>query len=374
MDWINNNMKEISAVIVAVLTLVGIIVTYFKNKSKKEQPPTPIITTTVAPVTTVTQTPTTTVAPTINIYSNGEKSNQDIPITTHEQGIKIETKSSEKKSTKRYLRRRCRYIPDGSQEFKKIITELITLKIVDRINGYDEKIRKLKDATFEQKIANAVYNENIGNIDNMVDILNSIKLTGKKESVRLLFLGIAYEKLDNTESAIKCYNKILKDENNTKLRKSAQFNILLCEEKDEDTNVDFTKFFNDKTVLLGKQRIKDKALTMHLIVCQKNDKPFTYDDILQESLQYELEHNPTGYVKTQLSYNDLKKSSLTPQEIADLQAIASEKSINARVAILVNLHNKISDTQSLEAIRNTLNALKDKYKDYTIEKHIEELN
>lgn len=315
------------------------------------------------------------VAPQITNVVSTEERKQYSHDNTHEQNIKPETKSLENKPAKGYLRRRCRYIPVGSQEFKKIITELTTLKVADKIHDYDSRINALKP-NFEQEIANAVYNENIGNIDNMIDILNSIKLKGKKENVRLLFLGIAYEKLDKIEEAMSCYNKILEKEDNAKLLKSAQFNIMLCREKGEDRSVDFTAFFKDNTILLGGQRIKDKALTMHLIVCQKNNKPFTHNNILNESLQYEFVRNPIGYVKTVLSYKKLNKSSLTQHEKKELMDISSEKSIPSRVAILVKLHNEIdtSDIQSRLIIKNILYTLKDKYPGYTIKKHISELN
>lgn len=370
MEWITNNMEWISAVIVAIVACIGGIITAIINKKPKEKQPSNSNSNSdnlTTNVNTTNKNSPKTGDVSINVVVNSAVS--EPPKST------ITTPIEESNDyTKRYLRRRCRYTPIGSKKFKEIITDLATLKIVDSIDDYNEKIRELRDTSFEQKIAEALYNENIGNIDNMAEILNSIKLTEKKESVRLLFLGIAHEKLDKIDEAINCYNKILEDENNVKLRKSAQFNIMLCKEKNGDRRVNFTKFFNERTILHGNQRIKDKALTMHLIVCQKYNMHFTYENLLQESLQYELAHNPTGYIKTQLSYNDLTGISLTQETITNFKKIASTKSINARVAILVNIHNRISDVQLREEIKETLNNLKKKYKDQTIEKYIKELN
>lgn len=363
MNWIINNKEWIfSGIGVAIISL---IISLFRNKIQKLKQPT------TNSITNTGNTGNVSVNVEVNTTKEEKQKSPLSTIATPEQVILTV------KETKRYLRRRCRYTPEGSREFKKIITELTTLRHIEEINSYDERIRRLKDDIFEKPIANAVYNENLGNLDNMANILEDIKLKGKKESVRLLFLGIAYEKLDRITEAIECYKIILEDENDIKLRKSAQFNILLCKEKNGDKSVDFTKFFDDKTILFGSERIKDKALAMHIIVCQKDDIPFQYKYMLQETLKYEQEHDPLGYVKTLLSYNNLKTLSLTQKEIDELIEITIKKGdINSRVAILVNLHNQIpsSDVKPRLKIEKILDALQKEYSDYSIKKYIKVLN
>lgn len=284
---------------------------------------------------------------------------------------------SKGQTTKRFLRRRCRYSPIGSKKFIDILTELTTLKIgAESIDKYNSKILEL-EPEFEQKIAYAAYNENISKTDEMLRILKSFKSSGKKESVRLLFLGIALEKLDKIDEAISCYQKILASEDDIKLLKSAQFNINICfEKKDLNENIDFTRFFKDEKMLLGKQRIKDKALTMHLIHCRKENRPFLHNKTLEDSLNYEVEINPIGYVKTMLSYMELSKSVFTENDLKQLIEIPKEISMDTRIAILVKLHNQLdaSENELKNTISKTLNSLIKKYPEYTTTKHIADLN
>jgi tetratricopeptide (TPR) repeat protein len=246
------------------------------------------------------------------------------------------------KTTNRFLRRRCRYSPIGSTEFINILTELTTLKLGPKsIIKYDAKILKLEQV-FEQPIAYAIYNENIGKTNEMLRILSSFKSLGQRENVRLLFLGIAYEKLDKIDDAIDCYQKILATESDTKLIRSAQFNLHLCfEKKQQNDGLDFTHFFNDKILLLGKQRISDKALTMHLIHCCKENRTFLHNDLLEESLSYEININPIGYVKTILTYIELRGTEMITSDFKQLIETSKDISINSRIAILVKLHKHL---------------------------------
>jgi len=280
-----------------------------------------------------------------------------------------------KKSTNRFLRRRCRYTPIGSRKFKSIITDLTTLKIgPETVHDYNSKISEL-ETSFEQKIAMAVYYENIGNIPEMLNTLNSFKSTEQKESIRLLFLGIALEKNDKPDLAIKSYTYILSKETNNKLLKSAQFNINVCFEKKNDNEyLNFSHFFNDKTILMGNQRLRDKALTMHLIHCKKENKQFIYDEFLKESLEYEIINNPIGYMKTLLSYFDLKGETLSKNKIEEIITLSSEKSINSRMAILVKLHNLVNTEVTKSRIKSIIDSFIIKYKDYTLDKYYKKLN
>ncbi|MDR1202068.1 MAG: hypothetical protein LBL58_10645 [Tannerellaceae bacterium] len=376
MEWIINNKEWLLSGIglVFISPIIRLIIRLIRNKLKKEHTTPPVSRTDNGADNSGNSAKNIVNVHFNEIFNKDEKQNSPPPTA---QVAKIELKALNKATTERYLRRRCRYSPIGSKKFREIITELTTLKVEATIKDYDSRINSLSP-NFEREIANAVYNENIGNISNMLVILNSFQLQGTKESVRLLFLGIAYEKIDRIPEAKKCYMKILQTEKNRKLYKSAQFNLLLCIEKEgKEKNIDFTIFFKDNTVLLNGQRIKDKALTMHLIVCKKENRPFLFDNVLNNSLQYEIDNNPMGYVKTKLTFMDFNKSMITEEDIQEIVRISSEKSINARIAVLVKLHNRInhSDSNLRLKIKDTLNSLKDKYSnDMTIEKHIKELN
>ncbi|WP_392421142.1 SIR2 family protein (plasmid) [Capnocytophaga canis] len=273
---------------------------------------------------------------------------------------------------KRFLRRRCRYSPIGSDEFIKILTELTTFKIgPDQIVNYNKKILNL-EPDFEQKIASATYNENIGKTDEMLRILNSFKSTGQKESVRLLFLGIAYEKLDNIDKAINLYQRILAVEDDMKLIRCVQFNLHVCFEKKQIIeDLDFTRFIKSDIILLGNQRIKDKALTMQIIRCIKENIPFLYTDLLEDSLNYEISNNPIGHVKTMLSYLELKEESLTKSRLKKFINLQKNISTDSRIAILENLYNQLDKSESMakDKIKETLSVLVSKSSTYTAKKY-----
>lgn len=275
--------------------------------------------------------------------------------------------------TKRFLRRRCRYSPVGSAKFIEILTELTSSNIgLDAMPDFISKLADL-DSAFENIIANAAYNERLGNITGMLDLLEQKRFSGVEESVRLLFLGIAYEKLDRIDEAIDSYQRILAIENDEKLLRSAQFNLNICYEKKQAIDdTCFTRFFESNVTLLGGQRIKDKALTMHIIMCIKEKRQFTYDDILEESLNYEYKVNPPGYVKTLLSFIELKDEELSELELKMIMDILSKDiGVNARVAILKKLNDYLIDSTSeiKKKIGNMLSVFNSIHSDPTVKKY-----
>lgn len=291
---------------------------------------------------------------------------------------KIKSNSNQKNSdvyiTKRFLRRRCRYSPVGSPDFIKLLTELTSYNIGIKTEvAYIKRILLLK-SEFEKKIAYAALYEKKGNITEMINILEHFKFQNEEESVRLLFLGIAYEKLDRIDDAIDSYQKILAIENDFKLIKSAQFNLQICFEKKQIIDgVGFARFIDSDITLLGGQRIKDKALTMLIILCIKEKTPFLYERYLKDSLDYEINVNPTGYVKTMLSYKELKDERITESEIESVMNKLSEDiGVDARVAILKKLSNNLKGSHS--DFRSIIDEELSYYlsqQDYSIKKHFE---
>ncbi len=318
----------------------------------------------------------------IKLNNYGELSLLLIELSKYNMGSNIDSNNMQKDSkvyiTKRFLRRRCRYSPVGSPEFINILTGLTTYSIGSKAEtDYINKISELK-FSFERKIAEAAYNEKIGNTSEMLNILEPLRFSGMEESVRLLFLGIAYEKLDRIDEAIDSYRKILEKEGNEKLLKSAQFNLHICFEKKQMIDDEgFIPFLSSDIQLLGNQRIKDKALTMHIIMCIKEKRSFTYKNLLNESLDYEINANPSGYVKTMLSYMELGMEELAESELEKIfinfNKIQENIGVDTRVAILKKLQEQLyeSNSELKTIIDDTLSALEKNHSDYTITKHLQ---
>lgn len=285
----------------------------------------------------------------------------------------ISQKKSKEYITKRFLRRRCRYSPVGSKDFINILTELTTTHLgIDTKPNYIKQLASLQ-SDFEKAIALSAFHEKMGDITRMLNELESNSFSGKEESVRLLFLGIAYEKLDRIDEAIDSYQKILSKEDDEKLIRSAQFNLHVCFEKKQTIdNNGFTYFLNSDVTLLGGQRIKDKALTMHIIMCIKEKCPFKYNDLLEESLNYERKVNPIGYIKTMLSFIELKDEALSESELEMIMNILSgDTGVNAQVAILKKIYDQLpgSETEIKKRIENTLLTLNNICSDPTVKKY-----
>ena len=290
-----------------------------------------------------------------------------------ENNYKSSHKSGKDYITKRFLRRRCRYSPVGSDEFIELLTELTTSHLgIDAKPDYISKLAGL-DSDFERTIANAAYKEKSGNIKEMLDLLEQKHFTGEEECVRLLFLGIAYEKLDRIDEAVGSYQKLLAIVEDEKLLKSAQFNLNICYEKKQMIDaVDFTRFLDSDITLLGGQRIKDKTLTMHIITCIKEKRQFTYYDFLEESLNYELKVNPSGYMKTMLSYIELKDEALTEPELKMIMdVLLKDIRVNVQVAIVKKINDQLTDPGSeiKKRITTLLSVYNDIYSDPTVKKY-----
>lgn len=138
-------------------------------------------------------------------------------------------------------------------------------------------------------MSKAVFHEKVAKIETVLTILDDCKFRGVEESSRLLYRALALEKLDRIEEAMEDLHEILGNEEHKSIVKAAQFNRLICLEKiNQYDKVNFTSFFkNAEIIYAGNERLKDKAIIMHFIFCDKSGMEFMYDDLLEETLEYE---------------------------------------------------------------------------------------
>ncbi len=246
-------------------------------------------------------------------------------------------------STTRYLRRRARVITRGTQQFKLIMNALTSrqhkrdnrVEAVETFEGFWET---LKDP-YEQVMTHAAFLESFGQIELMLSVLERARFRGTAESARVLYEAIAREKLDDLDGAKRLLRSILDTETQKDLVRAAQFNIHVCYEKAADfANVNFEAFFRDqRNAFVDRERLCDKAVAMHMIVCMEQDRPFVYKRLLTESLEYLRENSVAGYAKTLLTKVESEKSMLSESTANAVLEDLSMMDANSRIAILIRV-------------------------------------
>ncbi|HLG33525.1 MAG TPA: SIR2 family protein, partial [Bacteroidia bacterium] len=204
----------------------------------------------------------------------------------------------------RYLRRRCRTFKPSSDEFNSVMIELRNETFnKNNIDNFKKRINNLKD--YENILALAALYENESEIEKMKDVLESACFEGEEEMTRQLYLALAFEKLDWAIKAIQILDKIIANPNvEAEMALCAKFNRSVCAEKmlryDE---VFFEQLISNTTTLkFTKERIKDKAISNHLIVCKQRKMEFKYENELKESTEYEIQTSEKSQSKTLINY------------------------------------------------------------------------
>ncbi len=220
-----------------------------------------------------------------------------------------------------YLRRRCRIIPPGSDDFNRIISGLVLRQVPPQaLQDLTRRIQSL-DRGFERRMARAVLLERHHKIEEMVDALSEQPEEGDQEAARLLYRAIGLEKAARLNAAMDDLYHVLEIAHDVAVVRAAQFNLQVCREKiaqskDDFRMADFT-FFVDQVGhirLAADERILDKALCMHLVVCMRRGQPFEYERRMKNSLAYERKTSPAGYAKNLLTYRTYERKRLSDEE------------------------------------------------------------
>ena len=294
---------------------------------------------------------------------------------------KSKSKMDSGDTAKPLLRRRCRVLPAKcSREFYGIVNFLYTGNGANNFNhGRIQKsiANKLTDP-FEKNMALATYLEIQGAIEQMRDLLIEMhSAKGELDLYRRLLLAIAHEKIDELQSAEEELNVILRNVVNDKLLLAAQFNLCVCgEKKNNFKENNFTRFIEmDTENLLGKERLKDKAIGNQLILCIRSNNKFFGDYLIDESLEYEKIYSPIGYVKNLLMYKMYCRELMTDEECFDvIKVIDQDINVNSKVAAYSRLikFGALNDELKTEII-NKLHEIVDKTRSKSVEKHVSDL-
>lgn len=247
--------------------------------------------------------------------------------------------------TARYLRRRARFIARGTRAFQSTMRKLMSRQhgLYQNALTEDSLVRfceQLK-SPYERVMAHVAYLEGLGHAELMLEALENVRFKGSEESSRLLYQAIAHEKLDDVATAQRQLRKVLETETNKDLFRAAQFNMQVCYEKQCDfRRLDFESFISDqRTVFYDGERIRDKALAMHLIVCIQRKQPFIYNSALSESLDHLYSNSHAGYAKTLITKFSFDGTSLSGSNVESILSEIPRFNANSRTAILALIAN-----------------------------------
>jgi serine/threonine protein kinase len=262
-----------------------------------------------------------------------------------------------------FLRRRCRVMPGESLQFQSLIRSLLSHEI-EQTAAEDEFQKSWLElaAGYERTMARAAFCENSGNLKEMRDTLEQNTFPDPtQDNVRLLYLALAHEKLNDLARAETILRRVLETERHPAVTRAAQFNIHVCHEKrDPAAAPGFEPFLGDHDVVfVDGERLSDKALAMQMILSIQNGNRFLYQAALNESLAFLAKASKTGYIKTLLtSVMYEEKSELTQPMIDMILGNVAVLDAESRFAILISLYKCLRRQDSLrrhvlEVIRNT---------------------
>lgn len=278
----------------------------------------------------------------------------------------------------RYLRRRCRTFKPGSDEFNKTMIELRNESFnKNNIDIFKKQIDNFKG--YEKVLALAALYENKSEIEKMKNILEDACFDGEEEIARQLYLALAFEKLDYPTNAIQILDKIIANPIvDVEMALCAKFNRSVCAEKmGKYDEVFFEQFISNTTTLrFTKERIKDKAISNHLIVCKQRKLEFKYENELKETTEYEIQTSEKAQSKTLINYLTNKNGTISKDQYDDILKLGEEMSPSARTASVCSLF-KMLDKDSIFLLKDEVlehvKALCEEYKSYANDKHFEDL-
>lgn len=253
------------------------------------------------------------------------------------------------------LRRRCRTIVVGSDGFRERVLPCIAEN--RQHDAYSRLIDELTrdSSAAERVIAATVAHEIQGDFDRMLAASNPGDYDGEEEWNISLFHAIALEKLGRTDEALASNIAISEGAASAELRLCADFNAMVCRNKQKSVETDFSTWINDQRVLVGGvERLWVKAFNMQLISCIDLNTEFEFSHLLDEALAAEVGVASTGFGKTLLNWAAYSGHKLDSVSSAEVWRVAGHSSVTARLAMLDNLRAFTTDPTLVDAIDRVL--------------------
>jgi hypothetical protein len=279
----------------------------------------------------------------------------------------------------KYLRRRCKSFYEGSYEFNQIMYEIHTLEFSNEFVR-QIKMRISKLIGYENVIATAALHEASGDLEQMIELLSLHIFEKDQENTRLLYLAIGNEKLGRIKNATEFLDRILANPNTAnEIALSAKFNRSICNEKiDNYDEVFFEEFISCNEIIKHTQeRIKDKAVSNLLIVCDKRGEKFLFEKELENSIEYEFNISAKSQAKTIINYLFYKNEFISRDKYQEILDLSKKMDIDSKVELLCTIV-KLMDEATLELLTDEIipnvELLCKEFPSKSNKKHLDDLN
>lgn len=271
----------------------------------------------------------------------------------------------------RFLRERCRIYPTGSLEFNALLDSMKEKTSEGKLESQLENLT----IKFESEFAQAILLEKVAKIEDMINTLKGLGTELENNIFIRFWLALGYEKTDKLNEAQSLYVDLLSEKLSIQDKLAVEFNLCVCYEKAGlYKKVDFLRFINCTDIKYNGERLIDKCLTMHLIMCIKTDAKFIKENELKQSIDYLFKNDFQGYVKMYLAFFHYKKETkMTGQVLKELFENRNQLTINNKVAMLSTLRTYLDKNECftlLQIIETELNEIQRKTKSITIDKFI----
>lgn len=275
----------------------------------------------------------------------------------------------------RYMRRRCRLFPPHLPNLNQLYRQLVTN--LQGHSGGDIPFHALRvSSTLEYIITRAIVCEIVGNVEQMLRVLQANRFDGEDDLYRILFHAIALEKSDLCENALKDLQLIISNTNGSSpLHLAAQFNMAVCYEKLGDFNkVQPDIFLDDCNIeLIPGERLWHKAICLGLITAIRMCKPYAHEDLILKILNANWTDDPTGYAKLFVNWHLYRQAQPNLAEVDKmLQVLPRIRATTAQIGLLNFLRRTTPPGMHLEKILLHLDALADKTNFYATRKWLED--
>jgi SIR2-like domain len=258
-----------------------------------------------------------------------------------------------------YMRRRCRTVMAGSQEF---ITQVLPMLAEHRPSTAGQLLGDMAlglDPGFESAIIRSLMFEFQGRIELMLDAASSY--TGEDELQNAncsLFRGIALEKLNRLNDAMGEYRQIISLlPPQHELRICASFNASVVREKLDESADEFAVLIDDREARLSSgELLWTKAFNMELIRCTRRGLRFRFEELLEAAISAEITEASTGFAKTLINWSQYSGKPLQQEFIDQVELTARRASITVRLPMLSYLQTVIADESLSKAIQDALDA------------------
>lgn len=267
----------------------------------------------------------------------------------------------------KWIRRRCRAVVAGGEEFIAHLTPLIGEATQhEALAQLREMLEERDDLTqFQRTVVQALRYEFDAKVDQMVSrvgaaLANPQQLTEEERLNLLLLHALGLEKLNRQEDVQQAMalleEVIASPDTPAELRLCAEFNRDVCREKLGDPTVSFARYIDDMEFRFSTDELLwPKAWNMELVRCGRQSVPFAFSELFEDVIAAEINEFSTGVGKSIANWGHFAgRAEIDASLVERLNEIARAQTPANRVNFLIALASQTNDSHFREAIDNAL--------------------